>query len=132
MSKLHEMRNPTAQALNLLGDRWTVLILQALDQHGPMRHRELVVRFPSCSVGALDRYLALATGNGLIRRERFNEVPPRVMYTLTDLGKAATDIVGAELKAFGTILVGEQAIRQARDTPGVAVDMTPHWEDPHQ
>lgn len=76
---------PTRQVLDLIGDRWTVLIVLALTER-TMRFTELRTRLGGISPKVLTNALRNLERDGLVEREVFAEVPPRVEYTLTPLG----------------------------------------------
>ncbi len=86
--------SPTARALDVLGDRWTLLIIRILTG-GPVRFTEIQRRLPGISTEQLRTRLNQMTEYGLLRRERFREVPPRVDYELTDRGRSALKVVSA-------------------------------------
>ncbi len=76
---------PTRQVLDLIGDRWTVLIVLALTEQ-TMRFTELRKRLGDISPKVLTNVLRNLERDGLVNREVFAEVPPRVEYSLTPLG----------------------------------------------
>jgi DNA-binding HxlR family transcriptional regulator len=76
---------PTRQVLDLIGDRWTVLIVLALTEQ-TMRFTELRKRLGGISPKVLTNALRNLERDGLVDREVFAEVPPRVEYSLTPLG----------------------------------------------
>lgn len=61
---------------------------------GPKRLSELQRAFPGLSTGALEQRLGRMTSEGLITRERYAEVPPRVEFDLTDAGRDLLAILG--------------------------------------
>ncbi|MDO8185131.1 helix-turn-helix domain-containing protein [Conexibacter sp. JD483] len=77
----------------MIGDRWMLLIVREL-AFGPKRLSELQRAFPGLSTGALEQRLNRMAGEGLITRERFAEVPPRVEFDLTDAGRDLLAILG--------------------------------------
>lgn len=76
---------PTRQVLDLIGDRWTVLIVLALTEQ-TMRFTELRKRLGDISPKVLTNVLRNLERDGLVDRKVFAEVPPRVEYSLTPLG----------------------------------------------
>lgn len=90
---------PIANAARLLGDRWTLVILRDLAEH-PMRFSELEETSGGISPRTLVDRLRHMEGDGLIARESFREIPPRVQYSLTPKGMAALPVIEA-LRAFG-------------------------------
>ena len=90
---------PIANGARLLGDRWTLVILRDLAD-GPMRFSELEDSSGGISPRTLvDRLRDMET-QGLITRESFREIPPRVQYTLTPKGEATLPVIEA-LRVFG-------------------------------
>jgi DNA-binding HxlR family transcriptional regulator len=82
----HHQWTPLARALLAVGDQWTLLILSALAD-GPPRLAELRTRLPGISAGVLNRHLQQMVDLGLVSRQRFRELPPRVEYQLTPAGR---------------------------------------------
>ncbi len=81
----HRQWTPLAHALAAVGDRWTLLIVLALAR-GKTRLAELKERLPGISSAVLDSHVQRLADLGLITRERFREMPPRVELSLTDAG----------------------------------------------
>jgi DNA-binding HxlR family transcriptional regulator len=76
---------PTRLVLDRIGDKWTVLLVILLSE-GPMRFTELRTHLGRVAPKVLTQSLRRMERDGLVTREVFAEVPPRVEYTLTDLG----------------------------------------------
>lgn len=76
---------PIRDVLDRLGDRWTVLVLHEL-AGGTLRFTEVRRRIADISPRMLAQTLRRLERDGLVRREVFPTVPPRVEYTLTALG----------------------------------------------
>ena len=85
---------PVETTLTLIGDKWKVLILRDL-LPGTKRFGELKKSIGSVSQKVLTAQLRDMEQNGLVHREVFAEVPPRVEYSLTDLGKSLKPILDA-------------------------------------
>lgn len=71
--------------LTKIGDRWTVLVINALAQ-GPLRYSELHHRVDGISQKMLSQTLKGLTHDGLVARQVYPEIPPRVEYELTAAG----------------------------------------------
>lgn len=82
------------RALSATGDRWTLLIVLAL-AHDPQRPVQLERRLPGISSGVLDRHLQQMVALGLLLRNRFKEMPPRVELALTGAGRELLPIARA-------------------------------------
>jgi DNA-binding HxlR family transcriptional regulator len=78
---------PTRVVLDRIGDRWSALVLLCLFS-GPMRFTQLRERIGGVTPKVLTQTLRAMEQDGLLTRQVFAEVPPRVEYTLTDLGRS--------------------------------------------
>ena len=85
---------PVETTLTLIGDKWKVLILRDL-LPGTKRYGELKKSIGSVSQKVLTAQLRDMEENGLVNRKVYAEVPPRVEYSLTDLGKSLKSILDA-------------------------------------
>ena len=83
-----------AKALNLVGDKWSMLILHHLKQNGSMRYKECQAA-DGMSSRTLSQRLAELEKAGLIAKKEYNEYPPRTEYTITDKGLAITPALDA-------------------------------------
>ena len=81
---------PDARALDLVGDKWTLLMVRDLAA-GPRRFVELQRVLPGISTEQLRSRLNRMVADGLLTRQRYREVPPRVDYELTDGQKSIED-----------------------------------------
>lgn len=97
---------PIANAARLLGDRWTLVILRDLAT-GPMRFSELEESSGGISPRTLVDRLREMESQGLIARESFREIPPRVQYSLTSKGTATLPVIEA-LRAFGDTWLSDE------------------------
>ncbi|HEX8918165.1 MAG TPA: helix-turn-helix domain-containing protein [Chloroflexota bacterium] len=97
---------PIANAARLLGDRWTLVILRDLVD-GPMRFSELEDTSGGISPRTLADRLREMESQGLISRESFREIPPRVEYRLTSKGEATLPVIDA-LRVFGDSWLSEE------------------------
>lgn len=80
--------------LSLIGDKWKVLILRDL-LPGTKRFGELKKSIGNVSQKVLTAQLRDMENNGLLTRTVYAEVPPRVEYSLTDLGRSLKPILDA-------------------------------------
>ncbi len=85
---------PVETTLTLIGDKWKVLILRDL-MPGTKRFGELKKSVGNVSQKVLTAQLRAMEGSGLVHREVYAEVPPRVEYSLTELGKSLKPILDA-------------------------------------
>ena len=80
---------PIRNVLARVGDKWSLLILHTLwDRRGPLRFKDLQRAIPDISQRVLSATLQCLHADGLVHREAFAEVPPRVEYTLTPRGES--------------------------------------------
>ncbi|MFI6031543.1 winged helix-turn-helix transcriptional regulator [Amycolatopsis magusensis] len=77
---------PTRQLLDRIGDQWTVLIVGTLGG-GPLRFTEIGRRVQGISQKMLTQTLRALVRDGILERRMYAEIPPRVEYELTDLGR---------------------------------------------
>lgn len=90
---------PVETTLLLIGDKWKVLILREL-LAGTRRFGELRRSVTGISQKMLTQQLRSMEADGLVHREVFAEVPPRVEYSLTGLGRSLAPVIEA-LRAWG-------------------------------
>lgn len=90
---------PVEVTLLLLSNKWTILILREL-LAGTKRFGELKKSLSGVSQKVLTANLRSLEEKGIIEREVFPEVPPRVEYTLTELGKTLEPIIDS-MHAWG-------------------------------
>lgn len=87
---------PSQDILALIGGKWSMLVLCTL-RAGPRRTHEIKRRLEGVSSKVLTQTLRELERHGIVRRRDFGEVPPRVEYDLTALGRSlATLIVSIE------------------------------------
>lgn len=85
---------PVETTLTLIGDKWKVLILRDL-MPGTKRFGELKKSIGRVSQKVLTAQLRDMENNGLLTRTVYPEVPPRVEYSLTELGRSLKPILDA-------------------------------------
>lgn len=71
-----------------VADKWTMLLLEVLHEHGEQRFTQVSRRVPGISQKMLTQTLRQMERDGLLTRTVHAEVPPRVDYRLTDLGES--------------------------------------------
>ncbi|MCW4353672.1 helix-turn-helix transcriptional regulator [Hoyosella sp. YIM 151337] len=75
-------------AMDVVGGKWKALILWALDTYSPCRFGQLKRLVEGVSEKMLIQQLREMESDGLVHREVYHQVPPRVEYTLTPLGES--------------------------------------------
>ena len=96
---------PTRTVLDRIGDKWSVLVLQAL-ANGRLRFTEIKNAVGGVTPKVLTATLRAMERDGLLVREIYAEVPPRVEYELTELG-ASLDAPLRSLTAWAEANVEE-------------------------
>ncbi len=90
---------PVATAVRLIGNKWKLLILRDLLE-GPCRFTEIARRVEGISKKVLSDNLRALEEDGLLVREVYAEVPPRVVYSVSPLGETLRPILEA-MKTWG-------------------------------
>lgn len=85
-------RCPSRAVLNLIGDKWAMLIFPLLGQR-PHRNSELLRAVDGISQKVLTETLRDFEVHGLILRQDYGTVPPRVDYRLTELGQTLAEVM---------------------------------------
>jgi DNA-binding HxlR family transcriptional regulator len=88
-------------AMDVVSGKWKSLILWELDNHGTRRFGELKRGLEGVSEKMLTQHLREMEEDGLIHREVYRQVPPKVEYSLTDHGRGLNEALGP-LGAWGT------------------------------
>ena len=86
---------PVATTVQLIGNKWKLLILRNLIYNGAQRFTDFPKTIHGISKKVLTDNLRALESDGLVEREVFAEVPPRVVYSLSDLGKTLKPILDA-------------------------------------
>ena len=102
-TKLSRTSSPVEATLSFMSDKWKVLILRDL-LTGTKRFGELKKSIGTSNVRAMEE-------DGLLKREVFAEVPPRVEYTLTDRGRSLEPVIDA-MRVWGEAHMAELIIEE--------------------
>lgn len=86
---------PVRNVLDRFGDKWSVLLLLILNEQSPMRFNELNRVVRDISQKMLTVTLRTLESDGLVSRKIYPEIPPRVEYQLTELGKGLVPHINA-------------------------------------
>ncbi len=92
---------PVATTVRLVGNKWKLLIIRNLIYHGKQRFTDFLRSIPAISKKVLTDNLRALEEDGLVERQVFAEVPPRVEYTLSSLGSSLKPILDA-MSDWGT------------------------------
>jgi DNA-binding HxlR family transcriptional regulator len=98
---------PVAKSLEVVGERWTLLIVRDL-LGGARKFQDLQDSLPGIAPAMLSERLKLMEEHGLVTRRFYSEHPPRAEYTLTDKGRDLGVVIGA-LATWGSRHVHRQS-----------------------
>ncbi|RAI02271.1 transcriptional regulator [Acuticoccus sediminis] len=107
---------PIRDVLDRIGDQWSFLVLTGLEG-GTMRFSELMRAIGDVSKQMLSRTLRRLEEDGLVSRTVYPEVPPRVEYALTELGRSLLEPLRALIRwaddNHRTIVLSRRRVRDA-------------------
>jgi DNA-binding HxlR family transcriptional regulator len=86
---------PVARTLDVIGERWTALLLRDLLRHGPRRFQDFQASLPGVAPNTLSARLKGMEDDGLVKRVVYSERPMRLEYVLTDKGKSLGPVIKA-------------------------------------
>jgi DNA-binding HxlR family transcriptional regulator len=86
---------PVAAALDVIGEKWTILILRDLSRNPARRFQDLIESLKGCAPNTLSARLASLEQHGLIERRLYEQHPPRMEYMLTDGGRDVLPVLTA-------------------------------------
>ena len=92
--KPYDQYCPVAHALDLVGERWSLLLVREL-QHGPLRYSDLHERLERCSTNVLATRLKELEAAGVIARRRLPPPAASTVYELTETGASLAPVIGA-------------------------------------
>ena len=102
-----EVSCPITATLNVIGGKWKSVILWYLKDK-PLRFTELHKCLPNCSLKVFNSDLKDLQADGIIKREVYAEVPPKVEYSLTNYGKSLLPVI---------IILREWGVKRIMDYP---------------
>ncbi len=86
---------PVATTVWLIGNKWKLLIIRNLIYNDRQRFTDFLKTIPSISKRVLTDNLRALENDGLVEREVLSQTPPRVEYSLTELGKTLKPVLDA-------------------------------------
>src|SRR5262245_24313414 len=95
MRNSYEQNCPVARTLDLIGERWTILILRDLLLKGPQRFQAFQDSPAGAAPNTLSARLKAMEKQGLIARRQYSDHPPRLEYYLTERGRSLGPVLGA-------------------------------------
>ena len=84
---------PVRNVVARFGNKWALLVILVLSENEPIRYNELGRKIPDISSRVLSNTLRILEADGLIKRQFYQEVPPRVEYSLTETGRSLVPII---------------------------------------
>ena len=84
---------PVRNILSRIGDKWSMLVLFTLEEHTPIRFKELQRAIPDISQKMLTTTLKTLEADGLLIRKAYPATPPRVEYSLTERGLSLLPLI---------------------------------------
>jgi DNA-binding HxlR family transcriptional regulator len=88
-----EIRCPLEYGIDIFGGKWKARIICILSEKGLLRYNEVRRELTDITDAVLSATLKELIANDIIIRMQYNEIPPRVEYTLTDKGKTVIPIL---------------------------------------
>ena len=84
---------PVRNVVARFGNKWALLVILVLSENEPIRYNELGRKIPDISSRVLSNTLRILEADGLVERRFYQEVPPRVEYSLTETGRSLVPII---------------------------------------
>jgi DNA-binding HxlR family transcriptional regulator len=117
VAKSYNQYCPVARALELVGERWSLLIVRELIEEGQLRYSDLHSRLEHCGTNILAARLKDLEGGGVIRRRRLPPPAASTVYELTEYGQGLQPVLH-QLAHWGARALGPPT------TPG---QLEPGW-----
>jgi DNA-binding HxlR family transcriptional regulator len=93
VSKSYDQYCPIAHALDLVGERWSLLIVRELLHDGPLRYSDLHARLDGCGTNILAARLKALEQGGVVRRRRLEPPAASWVYELTPYGEGLREVL---------------------------------------
>jgi DNA-binding HxlR family transcriptional regulator len=87
MPSSYDLKCPVARTLDIIGERWTILILRDLLLDGPRKFQDLERSLTGISATTLSARLKKLEEHAIVARRFYADHPPRAEYVLTDKGR---------------------------------------------
>ncbi|MDE6480995.1 MAG: helix-turn-helix transcriptional regulator [Muribaculaceae bacterium] len=84
---------PVRNVIARFGNKWALLVILVLSENEPIRYNELHRKIPDISSRVLSGTLRVLEADALVERTYYQEVPPRVEYSLTETGRSLVPII---------------------------------------
>jgi DNA-binding HxlR family transcriptional regulator len=93
VAKSYDQYCPIAHALDLVGERWSLLIVRELLEDGALRYSDLHARLEGCGTNILAARLKALEKGGVVRRRRLDPPAASWVYELTEYGRGLRDVL---------------------------------------
>lgn len=100
MARKYISRCPVARTLNIIGDRWAILVLRDFFLFGPRRFQDFESSLQGITPAVLSKRLKDFESHGVIESRLYEEHPPRYQYDLTEKGRELRPVLKA-LRKWG-------------------------------
>jgi DNA-binding HxlR family transcriptional regulator len=110
---------PMAHALDLVGERWSLLIVRELIEEGPLRYTDLHCRLSGCGTNILAARLKQLEQGGIVQRRQLPPPAASTVYELTDYGEALRPVMH-ELAHWGARSLGPPLVEGALEAGWLA------------
>jgi DNA-binding HxlR family transcriptional regulator len=100
MARKYDSRCPVARTLNVIGDRWAILVLRDLFLYGPRKFQDFEASLKGITPAVLSQRLKNFDEHGIIESRLYSAHPPRYEYLLSEKGRALGPVLGA-MKSWG-------------------------------
>ncbi len=84
---------PVRNIVARFGNKWALLVILVLSENEPIRYNDLLRKIPDISSRVLSGTLRVLEADALVVRTYYQEIPPRVEYSLTDTGRSLVPII---------------------------------------
>ncbi len=85
---------PVRNVIARFGNKWALLVILVIGENDPIRYNQLGKLIPDISSRVLTSTLRTLEADGLVERKLYQEVPPRVEYSLTATGRSLVPLIG--------------------------------------
>ena len=119
MGKSYGLECPIAQTLDLLGDRWTLLLVRDLLK-GKTKFKDFAESLDGIPLNLLAERLKLLEANGIVLRTFYCAHPPRAEYNLTEKGRALAPVIRS-ISGWGRRYVLAQPLEEGEGEPSTVV-----------
>lgn len=117
MAKSYDQYCPIAHALDVVGERWSLLVVRELLEEGPLRYSDLHFRLHGCGTNILAARLKALEKGGVVRRRRLDPPAASWVYELTEYGQGLRTVLHV-LAHWGARSLGP---------PAATGDLEPGW-----